>query len=315
MGFSLGNLIPAALGFAFGGPVGAALGLEGTAASVAGGALAGGLGSAATGGNFLSGALGGGLGGYGGTMGSLGAGVDMGGAQGLSFGTAGSGLGGAGMEGLGAGLTTGGLGAGYDLFGGSALGSGLGGAGMEGAGAGLTGGFGAGAGSYAEMLRQRMAQLGMGGGAGAGAGGFGGGGLLRQGLGALQLAGGLQQYQAQSQRQAQQQGYAQQMQQLMANPSQVESLPGYQAGLRAVQRKARAEGFGGSGSMAAALAGYGGQQYQQQLSNLAALQGGSQPVGSPMMGLVGAGTGAYNLFGGMGGSTAASAPNLYSLFG
>lgn len=267
-----------------------------------------------------------GSGGYGGYEGNLsnygsifggggGTAAGMGGAQGLSFDGAGAGLSGAGMEGTGAGLTAGGYGGGYDLFGaGASTGAGLGGAGMEGAGAGLTGGFGAGAesggGSFMDMMRRRMG--------GYGGGGFGGGGgmpgIMRQGLGALQLAGGLQQYQAQSQRQAQQQAYAQQLQQLMANPSQVESLPGYQAGLRAVQRKGRAEGFGGSGSMAAALAGYGGQQYQQQLSNLAALQGGSQPVGSPMMGLVGAGTGAYNLFGG-GGGGAGAAPNLYSLFG
>ena len=201
------------------------------------------------------------------------------------------------MEGTGAGLTAGGYGGGYDLFGaGASTGAGLGGAGMDATGAGLTGGFGGGGGgsSIQEMLRRQFGQLG---GGGAGAGGGGMPSWLKQGLGGLQLAGGLQQYQAQSQRQAQQQAYAQQMQQLMANPSQVEGLPGYQAGLRAVQRKGRAEGFGGSGSMAAALAGYGGQQYQQQLSNLAALQGGSQPVGSPMMGLVGAGTGAYNLFG------------------
>ena len=267
-----------------------------------------------------------GSGGYGGYEGNLsnygsifggggGTAAGMGGAQGLSFDGAGAGLSGAGMEGTGAGLTAGGYGGGYDLFGaGASTGAGLGGAGMEGAGAGLTGGFGAGAesggGSFMDMMRRRMG--------GYGGGGFGGGGgmpgIMRQGLGALQLAGGLQQYQAQSQRQAQQQAYAQQLQQLMANPSSVESLPGYNAGLRAVQRKGRAEGFGGSGSMAAALAGYGGQQYQQQLSNLASLQGGSQPVGSPMMGLVGAGTGAYNLFGG-GGGGAGAAPNLYSLFG
>lgn len=263
-----------------------------------------------------------GSGGYGGYEGNLsnygsifggggGTAAGMGGAQGLSFDGAGAGLSGAGMEGTGAGLTASGLGGGYDLFGaGASTGAGLGGAGMDATGAGLTGGFGGGGSSIQEMLSRQFGQLG---GGGAGAGGGGMPSWLKQGLGGLQLAGGLQQYQAQSQRQAQQQGYAQQMQQLMANPSSVESLPGYNAGLRAVQRKGRAEGFGGSGSMAAALAGYGGQQYQQQLSNLASLQGGSQPVGSPMMGLVGAGTGAYNLFGGGGGGGGAA--NLYSLFG
>jgi hypothetical protein len=274
MGFDLGSLIPAALGFAVGGPLGASLGLEGTAASVAGGALAGGLGSAALGGNFVSGALGGGLGGYGGTLGSFGA---LGAAPGAA------------VDPLGAYLTGGGVD-------GSVV-SGAGGYGGAISGVPETAAL---SGSFPDMMRQRMAQLGFltgGGGTGAGLTGGGLSGGLRQGLGALQLAGGLQQYQAQSERQAQQQGYARQMQQLMANPSSVESLPGYQAGLRAVERRGRAEGFGGSGSMAAALAGYGGQQYQQQLSNLAALQGSSQPVGSPMMGLVGAGLGAYNLFG------------------
>jgi len=270
-----------------------------------------------------------GSGGYGGYEGNLsnygsifggssgGAASGMGGAQGLSFDGVGSGLSGAGMDGTGAGLTASGFGGGYDLFGaGASTGAGLGGAGMDATGAGLTGGFGAGGGgsSIQEMLRRQFGNLGAGGGGGGGAGGGGIPSWLKQGLGGLQLAGGLQQYQAQSQRQAQQQGYAQQMQQLMANPSSVEGLPGYQAGLRAVQRKGRAEGFGGSGSMAAALAGYGGQQYQNQMNTLAALQGQSQPVGSPMMGLVGAGTGAYNLFGG-GGGGAGAAPNLYSLFG
>jgi len=143
-----------------------------------------------------------------------------------------------------------------------------------------------------------------GGGAGAGGGGFLGstaGNYLKTGLGALQLAGGLQSYQAGQQRLGQQQQYAKQLQALMANPSSVQGLPGYQAGLQAVQRSQAAQGYQGSGNMAAALAGYGGQAYQQQLANLAQLQGQSAPVSSPLSALTGAGLGAYGIGSGLSG--------------
>ena len=141
-----------------------------------------------------------------------------------------------------------------------------------------------------------------GGGAGAGGGGFLGstaGNYLKTGLGGLQLLGGLQSYEAGQQRLGQQQQYAKQLQALMANPSSVQGLPGYQAGLQAVQRSQAAQGYQGSGNMAAALAGYGGQAYQQQLANLSALQGQSAPVSSPMASLTGAGLGAYGLGSGL----------------
>ena len=66
-------------------------------------------------------------------------------------------------------------------------------------------------------------------------------------------------------------GYAQQLQQLEANPSSVQNLPQYQAGLQAVQRSGAAQGYAGSTNMMAALAQYGGQAYQQQFSNLLSL--------------------------------------------
>lgn len=271
MGFDLGSLIGGGLGFLVGGPMGAAAGA--------------GLGKAAEGGSgtdVLQSAAMGGLGGY--------LGAEILGPAGL--------IGAGGAAGAGATTDTGLMASlgGFPSAAPTAAGD-LGGLSAD---AYATYAASGGQPTMMDVLRQRFGQLGFGGGAGA-AGGAGGAGIpswLRTGIGGLQLAGGLQQYQAQAERQAQQQNYARQMQALVANPSSVESLPGYQAGLRAVQRKGRAEGFGGSGSMAAALAGYGGQQYQQQLANLAALQGGSQPVGSPMMGLVGAGTGLYNLFGG-----------------
>lgn len=300
------------LGSALGGLAGFALAPFTGGSSLLMTGLGAGLGSAATGGSLKEDIAAG-------TLGALGAGylpglfgaeaagglglaapttsglAEMGGAGGLTLGGVGEGgaFGGLG-SGIGAGLTDYGLGAGGLGAADYSLGSaGAGGLGLSGdALAGYTGpGTG---GSYLDQLRRQFAGLGFGGG---GAGGAGGGmpSGLRTALGGMQLLGGLQQFQTASQRQAQQQGYAQQLQRLMANPGSVESLPGYQAGLRAVQRKARAEGFGGSGSMAAALAGYGGQQYQQQLSNLAALQGGSAPIASPMAALTNVGAGLYGL--------------------
>ena len=122
-------------------------------------------------------------------------------------------------------------------------------------------------------------------------------GALKAASGGMNLVSGFDQYQMQRQRQAQQQQYAAQMQALMANPSSVQNLPGYNAGLQAVQRSMAAQGYQGSGNMASALAGYGGQQYQQQLSNLAALQGQSPSVGSAPTGLATMGAGLGSLAG------------------
>jgi hypothetical protein len=85
-----------------------------------------------------------------------------------------------------------------------------------------------------------------------------------------------------------QQYYAQQLQQLMANPQSVSSLPGYQfnfnQGAQAVQRQEGAAGFNGSGNEGIALTQYG-QNYatsayttqEQMLSQLAGLTAPSSP--------------------------------------
>jgi hypothetical protein len=284
MGFSLGSLLPAAAGFLVGGPIGAELGLEGGAASAVGGALAGGATSALTGGNFLSGALGGGLGGYADTFGGL------------------AGLTGAGL-GTGAGFaeTPGGL---------NVLGSELGGGTIP-AGAGEGG-------SILDSLRQRFGQLGFGGSpwtqtAGGlnvlsgEAGGAGGAGLfggksnpLLMGLGGLELLGGLQQYQAGQQQLGLQRGYAQQLQNLMANPSSALTTPTYLAGEQALRRSMASQGYQGSGNMAAALAGLGGQAYTQQANLLSSLATPRMSIGSPMGGLGSMGLGGLALLGGLG---------------
>ena len=67
--------------------------------------------------------------------------------------------------------------------------------------------------------------------------------------------------------------YAQQLQQLMANPSSIQNLPGYQAGVEAINRDAAAKGYFGSGNMAASLGMYGNQIYNQQAQMLAGLAG------------------------------------------
>jgi len=67
--------------------------------------------------------------------------------------------------------------------------------------------------------------------------------------------------------------YAQQLQQLMNNPSSIQNLPGYQAGIEAINRDSAAKGLFGSGNMAGALGLYGNQLYQQQLQNLMQLSG------------------------------------------
>ena len=62
-GGGIASLAAPVPGFALGGPLGAAMGLEGAAAPIVGGALLGGGTNLLTGGNVLQGALSGGLGG------------------------------------------------------------------------------------------------------------------------------------------------------------------------------------------------------------------------------------------------------------
>jgi hypothetical protein len=85
---------------------------------------------------------------------------------------------------------------------------------------------------------------------------------------------------------AEQQQYASQLQNLIANPSQVTSLPGYQfmfdQGQQAVQRSSAAGGFLNSGNEGAALTQYGQgfatnalNQQEQLLASLSGLQASS----------------------------------------
>jgi hypothetical protein len=69
------------------------------------------------------------------------------------------------------------------------------------------------------------------------------------------------------------QQYANQLNQLMANPSQIQNTPGYQAALEAISRQMGARGQFGSGMEAAALGQIGGQLFQQQFNNLESLSG------------------------------------------
>ena len=70
----------------------------------------------------------------------------------------------------------------------------------------------------------------------------------------------------------------------LPNPQDITGMPGYQAGLEAVQRSMAAQGYQGSGNMMAALAKYGGDfynQYAQQRLQSAQAQAG------PVMGTTG----------------------------
>ena len=69
---------------------------------------------------------------------------------------------------------------------------------------------------------------------------------------------------------------AQQLNALMANPSQITTMPEYNAMLQAAQRQAAAQGYNGSGNALVAAANAGGQAYQQAFNNLAMLSGAEQ---------------------------------------
>lgn len=74
--------------------------------------------------------------------------------------------------------------------------------------------------------------------------------------------------------------YQGQLSALRADPSQVTSLPGYKAGLDAVERKMASQGYLGSGNMMLALKDYGGNIYDQEIGRLTQLAGGmTNPVG------------------------------------
>lgn len=60
---------------------------------------------------------------------------------------------------------------------------------------------------------------------------------------------------------------------LMNDPSSITSTPGYEAGLQAVQRSMAAQGYNGSGNMMTALSKYGGDFYNNAVSQLSGLSG------------------------------------------
>lgn len=72
--------------------------------------------------------------------------------------------------------------------------------------------------------------------------------------------------------------YGQQLSALNANPGGVlPTLPGYQAGMTAVERSMAANGYLGSGNMMAALQQYGGNAFQQESARLSGLSGIDAP--------------------------------------
>jgi len=113
-------------------------------------------------------------------------------------------------------------------------------------------------------------------------------------MGGLQMYGGYQNYQLAQQQLQQQQNYQNQLNALMANPSSIQNLPGYQAGLNAVQRSMAAQGYQGSGNMAGAVSNYGMNIYNQQQQQLQQLA--NQRVSSPYSGLMQMGAGAMSWF-------------------
>jgi hypothetical protein len=299
MGFSLGSLLGGGLGFLVGGPAGATIGA--------------GLGTAASGGSVKDDLMAAGLGYLGGTYGpglmgaEAGAGTganlaSMGGAQGLMAGGApaldymggGTGLT---YSGLGAGLGTdlgvglGGLGTGlgavdYGLTSGlgtAGLGSSLGGMGPVDYSLGGATGVGGGGGGIMDMLRQRMGAMGL---DKSTLGTIGGGLNIFSGLYGLNAA---QQMQAMARNAdpmaAYRPGYAAQLAQLTSNPSMITSMPGYKAGLQAVERSMAAQGYQGSGNMMAALQKYGGDFYNQQVNQLASLGGANISPSVAMQGM------------------------------
>lgn len=74
--------------------------------------------------------------------------------------------------------------------------------------------------------------------------------------------------------------YASKLSSLVSDPSQLTSLPGYQAGLQAVQRSMGAQGYQGSGNMMTALADYGGKFYNDAVTQYSSLAGANVNPGN-----------------------------------
>lgn len=73
--------------------------------------------------------------------------------------------------------------------------------------------------------------------------------------------------------------YQAELRQLYDDPSRVERLPGYKAGLNAVERKMASQGYLGSGNMMLALHDYGGKAFDAEAQRLAVLAGGTAAPG------------------------------------
>ena len=67
--------------------------------------------------------------------------------------------------------------------------------------------------------------------------------------------------------------YADMLAKLTADPSSITSTPGYEAGMQAVQRAGAAQGYTDSGNLAASLQKYGGDFYNNEVSQLSQLAG------------------------------------------
>ncbi len=63
---------------------------------------------------------------------------------------------------------------------------------------------------------------------------------------------------------------------LLSDPSSITTMPGYEAGLEAVQRSMAAQGYVGSGNMMAALSKYGGDFYNNAVNQLSQLGAATQ---------------------------------------
>lgn len=76
-------------------------------------------------------------------------------------------------------------------------------------------------------------------------------------------------------------GFARQLNDLMQDPSKITSMPGYEAGLQAVQRSMGAQGMLNSGNEAAAIADFGGRYFDTAVGRLQGLAGGTAGGGLP----------------------------------
>lgn len=74
--------------------------------------------------------------------------------------------------------------------------------------------------------------------------------------------------------------YGERLNALMNDPSGIDKVPGYAAGLQAVERKMASQGYNGSGNMMAALSKYGGDFYNQEVARLMQLSGANATPGA-----------------------------------